>query len=270
MHYANILVSVDLSEGAPNRICLAASLAHRFEATLTGAAAQQVPVPMLPGDVSDDEREEEMNRSGAREILERAEERFLRHASHRIRTDWRFDFVEPIRHLIEQARTADLIVVGRRGPNDEDLSELGILPGPLLMDVGRPVLVVPPHVDSLTGACIVVAWKDTPEARRAVSGALGFIQRSDQVFVVSVGEDARFQGAEDIAAHLARHGASVTAHHLKTALSDSDEILRFAGKQDADLVVMGAYGRSRLREWAFGGVTRYVLQHSPICSLMSH
>lgn len=270
MHYANILVSVDLGDGAPDRIRLAAHLARRFEAALTGAAAHPPPVPMLVHDISDNELEEEHDRQEVREILERAEERFLRYTDNGIRADWCSKFAEPIAHLIGQARAADLIVVGHPGINDEDPHGLGVSPGPVLMEASRPVLVVPPLVEDLTGARIVVAWKDSPEARRAVSGALGFIQRSDEVFVVSVGEDARFQGADDVAAHLARHGASVRAHHLKAAFGEADEILRFAAKQDADLVVMGAYGRSRLREWVFGGVTRDILQRSPVCSLMSH
>lgn len=103
-----------------------------------------------------------------------------------------------------------------------------------------------------------------------MSGALPFIRSADRVFVVSAGEGAGFEGAQDVAGHLARHGASVTAHLLTTAVSDSDEILRFARKHDADLIVCGAYGHSRLREWAFGGVTRDVLQTTPLCCLMAH
>lgn len=270
MDYANILVSLDLGEATPDRVRLAADLARRFEATLTGVAAHKVPAPMLVHDIYDATQQEEENKEKVRAVLGRVEEVFLRNVGDGIRTDWRCDFAGPITYLVDQARSADLIVVGRRGPDDDDCGELGVPPGPLLMEAGRPVLVVPPRVERLGGARIVVAWKDSPEARRAVSAALGFIRRSDQVFVVTAGDDAQFQGSEDVAAHLARHGASVTIHHLKTAVSDGDELYRFASKHDADLIIMGAYGRSRLREWAFGGVTRHLLQQSPVCCLMCH
>ena len=70
---------------------------------------------------------------------------------------------------------------------------------------------------------------------------------------------------------LARHGAHVTTHLLNASAGNvADEILRFADRQDADLIVMGGYGHSRLREWLFGGVTRDILRTSPLCCLMSH
>ncbi|MDP4003342.1 universal stress protein [Methylobacterium sp. NEAU K] len=270
MHYANILVSVDLDGPAPDRIRLAAGLAHRFEATLTGAAAHPVPVPILVHDVYDATIQEKENERVVHGLLERAHAVFAGNAGEGIRTDWRPAFAGPITHLVEQARAADLVVVGRRGPDDDNADGLGVPPGPVLMEAGRPVLVVPPGIEHLKAARIVVAWKDGPEARRAVSGALGFIRHADQVFVVTAGDGARFEGAEDVAGHLARHGASATTHLLKAAAGDGDAVLRFAREHEADLMVMGGYGHSRLREWAFGGVTREILQTAPVCCLMCH
>ena len=270
MSYANILVSVDLDGATADRIRLAAGLARRFAATLTGAAAEKVPAPTLVRDVQDAERQERDNEDEVRAVLEQAQALFARCVEEGTRTDWRPAFAGPITHLVEQARAADLIVVGRRGPMDEPPGALGVPPGPILMEAGRPVLVVPPCIEHLRGARIVVAWKDGLEARRAVSAALPFIREADQVFVASTGEGARYEGAEDVAAHLARHGAPVTTHLLRTIVSDGDELLRFAQKQDADLIVMGAYGHARLREWLFGGVTRDILQRSPIPCLMCH
>ncbi|CAA2159913.1 hypothetical protein MBRA_05092 [Methylobacterium brachiatum] len=271
MYYANILVSVDLDGPTPSRIRLAAGLARRFEATLTGAAAHKVPLPLLASDAYEAKSHEEENKCLVCKLLGYAHEAFSHNANNGIHTDWREAFARPVTHLVEQARAADLVVVGRRGPEDDNPANLGVAPGPVLMEAGRPVLVVPPHVEHLKGARIVVAWKDSPEARRAVSGALGFIHNADQVFVVTAGDDARSEdGAEDVAGHLTRHGATVTTCFLKSATSGSDAILRFAQEHDADLMVMGAYGHSRLREWAFGGVTREVLQTTPVCCLMSH
>lgn len=270
MDYANILVSADLGERAPDRIRVAAGLARRFGAALTGAAAHTVPAPILVRDVCDAIEQEDRNKAQIHAILEQARTSFERAAGDGVRTDWCSEFGDATTHLVQQARAADLVVVSRRGPGDEDPGPLGVEPGPILMDGGRPILVVPPGTASLKGARIVVAWKDSPEARRAVSAALPFIRAADQVFVATAGSGVRDGSAEDVARHLGRHGAKVTAHRLQSSDDDGSEILRFARLQDADLIVMGAYGRSRLREWMFGGVTRDILDRSPICSLMCH
>jgi nucleotide-binding universal stress UspA family protein len=270
MDYANILVSADLGEAAPDRIRLAAGLARRFDATLTGAAAHVVPAPILVRDIYDAIGQEGRNKAQIQAILEQAHASFERFAGDGIRTDWRWCFAEPVAHLIEQARAADLVVVSRRGPGDEDPGPLSVLPGPVLMEAGRPVLVVPPSTASLKASRTVIAWKDGPEARRTVSGALPLLRQADQVFLATVGADARHDGAEDVARHLVRHGAHAAVHHLQTVDDDGSEIMRFALLHDADLIVLGAYGHSRLREWMFGGVTRDLLDRSPLCCLMSH
>lgn len=274
MAYANILVSVDLDEAAADRIRLAAALARRFEATLTGAAACKVPAPDYVRDIGEIYDEDPHFEEKARALLAQAHALFERSAEAPLRRDWREALAGPISHLVEQARAADLLVVGRRGSDDPPRGALGASPGPVLMEAARPVLVLPPRMEpagsALRGARIVVAWKDGSEARRAVSAALPFIREADQVFVVSTGEGARNEGAEDVAGHLARHGAAVTTHLLRTVVSDGDEILRFAVKQQADLIVMGAYGHTRLREWLFGGVTYEMLHRSPLPCLMCH
>jgi nucleotide-binding universal stress UspA family protein len=73
-----------------------------------------------------------------------------------------------------------------------------------------------------------------------------------------------------VAEHLARHGARVTTHFLRTRGRAGDALIDFAVRQDADLIVLGAYGHSRLREWILGGVTHDLLDRSPVCCLMSH
>ncbi|QIJ76076.1 universal stress protein [Methylobacterium sp. NI91] len=270
MDYANILVSADLGEASPDRVRLAAGLARRFDATLTGAAARQVPAPIPVRDADDTIAPEERNEAEVREILEQARALFERSAGDGIRTQWHAALAKPVTHLVEQARAADLVVVGRRGPGDEDTGGLVVPPGPVLMEVGRPVLVVPPRLVQVKGTRIVVAWKDTPEARRAVTAALPFLRDADEVFVATVGDDAEHHGAEAVAGHLRRHGAPATPHLMRPVRQESDDILEFAQGRKADLIVMGAFGRSRLREWIFGGFTRDALERCPVCCLMSH
>ncbi|MBV9116248.1 MAG: universal stress protein, partial [Acetobacteraceae bacterium] len=176
--------------------------------------------------------------------------------------------------LISQARAADLVVVGRPGPDDALDPRLRVPPGPLLMGLGRPVLLAPPRVERLSAARVVVAWKDTRETRRAVLDGLPLVRTAEAVFVVVVGEgesggEGR-DGAADVAAYLARHGAaSATVLRPEPGGSVADTLQQTARREGADLIVAGAYGHSRLRQWVFGGVTRDLLGNASICCLLS-
>lgn len=270
MSIASIMVSLDPGEAGSARVRLAADLARRFEATLTGVAARKLPHPGPAADIASAQSSYDEERAKLAEELARARDIFEDEAGGDIRTGWREAEDEAEAFLVRQARGADLVVVGREAgrPGAEDMA---VDPGLVLMEAGRPVLVVPPGVERLQAARIVVAWKDAPEARRAVSAALPFIRRADQVHVAAAGSEARFEGAEEVSELLARHGAHVTTHLWNAPVRETaDEILRFAKRQDADLVVMGGYGHSRMREWLFGGVTRTMLRTSPLCCLMSH
>ncbi|MGY2049371.1 universal stress protein [Methylobacterium sp. JK268] len=270
MSLASIMVSVDLGRAAADRVRLAADLADRFEAGLTGVAARRIATPAPVGDFAAVQEAYDAARDALAADCARARDVFTGHAGAARRTEWRQAEAAPEAFLIRQARGADLVVVGR-DPRQEGGGAMGAAPGTVLMEAGRPVLVVPPETARLAAARVVVAWKDTPEARRAVTAALPFVRRADQVFVVTAGSEARFEGAGEVADLLARHGAHVTAHLLDAPAREvAGEILRFARRQDADLVVMGAYGHSRLREWLLGGVTEDVLRACPLCCLMSH
>ncbi len=135
----------------------------------------------------------------------------------------------------------------------------------LLMEVGRPVLVVPPGIEHLAVQRVVVAWKDTPEARRALHDALPFLRQPEQ-FAWWPWDRTRSTWAPRARRVPVRaRNQGHDPHSLrKPEIGPADEILRFARREDADLIVMGAYGHSRLREWVFGGATRDVLQSTPV------
>ncbi|MET0367665.1 MAG: universal stress protein [Methylobacterium sp.] len=271
MRISNIMVSVDLGAAASDRVRLAAGLAERFGAKLTGVAARPVLGPMPVGDMLEVERVWAIEERLTDEQLAAAKALFERRAGQAPRTDWRSAPTGPLTYLGSQARIADLVVVGRQGPADGDPGPMAVPTGALLMQVGRPVLVVPPGIEHLSAKRVVVAWKDTPEARRVLQDALPFLGHAEQVCVVAVGPDAQHAGAEGAAEYLAGHGIEATTHLLrKPEIGAADEILRFAQREDADLIVMGAYGHSRLREWVFGGATRDILQTTTVCCLMSH
>ena len=145
-----------------------------------------------------------------------------------------------------------------------------------LSKTGRPVLVVPPTVHtSPAGAGVVIGWAETREARRAVSDALPFLQRARHVSVAHVYAEGERESAcrcvDDVVAFLDRHKIKAEAVvQPRTGTSTAKQLVAIAREKHAGLIVMGGYGHARLREWAFGGVTREMLKASPVCLLLSH
>lgn len=269
---ATIMVAVDLSADAEDRIKLAAALADRYSAKLIGLGAKEiVPLVYSDGVISADTRIVEAEERHAAEDLAQAEAIFRRAVGDRANVEWRSAVRPPSLFLAEQARAADLIVVSRQVAGDPVSARMAVDPSDLVMDLGRPILAVPSRATSLTARRVVIAWKDSREARRAVADAMPFLKRAEEVCVLAVGKDAEEQGAADLSDHLRRHGvpSSVTLR-TEAQFSITQDILDVAKQIGADLIVCGAYGHSRMREWMFGGVTRDLLDHSPIPCLMAH
>jgi nucleotide-binding universal stress UspA family protein len=173
--------------------------------------------------------------------------------------------------LNQQSRAADLIVVGRPA-DDEDVSPgMAVDLGDVLMGSGRPVLVVPPGVEHLKARRIVLGWKNTLQTRRAISDALPLLRRAETVQVVRIADGEARSEIEDVAAYLTLHDVNATAQVVTSSGWTVAHDLRTAASAfDADLIVTGAYGYSRLREWFFGGVTRDLLSKGAVACLMSH
>ena len=177
--------------------------------------------------------------------------------------------------IMDHGRAADLIIAGQTNP-DWDLSPLSDFPERLALESGRPVLVVP-YVGRYAevGRNVVIAWKAGREAARAVFDALPFLLAAETVHILEIKErgDERPALAPDtsIAAALARHGLrpSVRASVLGD-IGIGDEILSRLADLGADLLVMGAYGHSRMRELVFGGATRHIARHMTVPTLLSH
>jgi nucleotide-binding universal stress UspA family protein len=270
--YASIMVVVDAGCEAEARIRLAGSLADRFCASLIGVAAQDVIPPLYFTSPLEEEVERfEINDAFIARELEHLKCMFKKTAGLRNQAEWREGKFPALDFACEQARAADLAVVSRQGSSDPVPVGMGLDPGDLVMGLGRAMLLVPPGIDYVSGKRIIVAWKNTTEARRAVRESLPLLVRAEQVFVVAVGDHRSADGADDVSAYLNLHGATSTPIKLpnEEALA-TDELLRAASEEGADLLVCGAYGHSRMREWAFGGVTRELLDRAPICCLMAH
>jgi nucleotide-binding universal stress UspA family protein len=168
----------------------------------------------------------------------------------------------------------DLVVTG--GPAGEGDIYTRVSTPELLISSGRPILVVPPHGGRLETRRILVAWKDTREARRAVSDALSFMHMADEILIVALGDkedqEALRAQAEDVAGMIARHSMARPRTHVAIAGADDvqAELLAQADRMDADLIVSGAYGHSRAYEWVLGGVTRHLLNASERFVFLSH
>ena len=172
--------------------------------------------------------------------------------------------------LARYGRAADLVVVGRP-PEDEPLG-LDLLEAALL-DTGRPVLIAPPTAPASLARTIAIAWKDTAETARGVDAARSFLDAAEQVMVLAVEEDGGIDAAstERLGRALRWHNPRTTVRHLKPAGKPPVETLLAAAKTaGADLLVMGGYSHSRLREVVFGGFTRHVLAGADLPVLIAH
>ncbi|MDE0409223.1 MAG: universal stress protein, partial [Alphaproteobacteria bacterium] len=148
----------------------------------------------------------------------------------------------------------------------------------LTMSCGRPVLVVPNSGRfDRPGRHVLVCWNASREATRAVNDAMPLLQRAEKVVVLSVnphrpsGGDHGEIPSANIALHLARHGVNAEAANTTAdGISVADIVLSHVSDRGIDLIVAGAWGHSRMREWAFGGVTESLLRDVTVPALMSH
>ena len=174
------------------------------------------------------------------------------------------------------ARYADLAVIGQADPAAGAAPDAGVLSA-AIFESGRPVLVVPYAGSFATvGERVLVGWNAGREATRAVHDALPLLAKANSVTITAVnprvglGAHGEEPGA-DIARHLARHGVMVAVEHtVAPEIGASDILLNRASELSADLLVVGAYGHSRLREFLLGGVTRSLLREMTVPVLLSH
>lgn len=177
--------------------------------------------------------------------------------------------------VIDRARSVDLVIASQA--DDEEVLADTELCERLLMESGRPVLFVPTHGSFTTvGTSVAMAWNASQEATRAAFDALPMLKRASSVVILAVdpldeeGREGIVDGTE-LAGTLARHGVEAELHRSTSSeVSVGDEVLSRISDMGADLLVMGGYGHSRMREFVFGGVTRQILTQMTVPVLMSH
>jgi nucleotide-binding universal stress UspA family protein len=271
MSFAAVMVHVDVEEPRDDLIRLAAGLSSRFRATLIGAAAWKPGPPLTYGIVDTGVGGNLLQLMS--DQLAQVGERFRAVVGSGRPTEWRAGIDSPTEFLVREARAADLVIIGRDRVPGTLFHTLD--PGAAILRAGRPVLVVPSDVDALKAERVVVGWKDTREARRALRDSLPLIRDALSVTIVDIvdfGSEKQAQAhIADVARYLARHHIAITVKTTAySAESPASELVRVAQEMNADLIVAGGHGYSRLGEWIFGGVTQGLLAKSPVCCLLSH
>ncbi len=269
------MVVADATEACAPRIQFAAQLARDFDATLLGVAAETISANYfgaiseagyIAGELIDAQQ------SLLEEDLRTAEQHF-RSATSGQEAEWVSVNGPTLSTITDETCRADLVVAGRRSGNSFDFNR-GSSAADLLLLSGRPVLIAPPELERLEAQTSMVAWKDTPQARRAVADALPLLQRSEKVIVGWAAEGTAgnsHSSLERIVEYLGRHRVIATLENISDEGEDVGmSLLRAAQGLGAGLVVAGAYGHSRAREWVFGGVTEDLIRHSSVATLMSH
>jgi nucleotide-binding universal stress UspA family protein len=274
MALASIMVHVDFDDEAENRIGVAAGLAGRFNAVLIGIAGWPLRKKLVVADSVVDFETTDQGQQQIAKQLDRLGARFRQIVGANPRgMEWRSHANFPSEVIVGAARAADLVVIGREALPGDVYHTFD--PGTVVLGAGRPVLVVPSGIHQLPASRITIAWKGTREARRAVVDALPFLKEAQSVGIVEVtapGMEAHArEEIADVARYLGRHDVTVGSQTAVAAAgSESDALLQLATEQGADLIVAGAYGRTRLREWIFGGVTRDLLMTSRVPCLFSN
>ncbi|MBA5638794.1 universal stress protein [Duganella sp. LX20W] len=279
MSYKTILVHVEKSKHLAGRVALAAQLANRDDAHLVGAAmtglsqfiyqcASMAPeAAVAPADLSFlNERADAALADFEAEVTRLGVKSF----EHRRIDD------ESESGLTLQARYADLVIVGQTDPDEPSPNINGDLPQYVMLHSARPVLVVPyaGKFDKL-GEHVLLAWDGSAEATRAITCAIPLLRRANKVTLAVFNPYAEYnthgaQPGADMALYLARHGIKVEVLQQATDLDIGNALLSLAADIDVDLLVMGGYGHSRVREVVLGGVTKTILAEMTLPVLMAH
>lgn len=277
MSYRNILVHVDESASSKARVTAAADVAARFGATLTGLFLRSEFVPaFVVGDafsavttveayVEERDRKIAIASSAARAIFQSAVE------NGGINADWIEVNGDDDQTVLAAVRRFDLAVFPAFATSSFGTHDLGV--ATIGMGAGVPVLILPERGYPMPfGKKVLVGWKESRESVRAVRDALPFLASAEEVHLLTVSADARSDLDDLLLRNLAAHGCRKVQIHVdrNDDLSVANAIQRHAGMVGADMVVLGLYGHSRMRELFLGGVSRDMLGSLQLPLLVSH
>lgn len=280
MSFKTILVHVDDSSRLAARVDLAARIALTESAHLVGAATTGTSRAIGEAMMSPVDPSLQPYLESLRARAEKALDTFdtLAQGTGVLSCERRLVEDDALGGIALHARYCDLVVVGQDNPNEPSPGVMPGFPEYIALDSGSPTLVVP-YAGNFTsiGERVLIAWNASSHAMHAVRGALPLLRRAKHVDVVTYNAARRqdVYGDEpgaDIALYLTRHGVKVNVmqEELGDQIDIGNAILSHAAERSADLLVMGCYGHTRLREMLLGGVTRLVLESMTLPVLMAH
>lgn len=274
MTYATIMVCLAFDQSNERCLTVAGEMVERFDARVVGIAAAEFSPPLYFTSGEQADKLIDQGRNAIKTRLSELESEFRaamdRSARH---IEWRSNMEIPIRFVSGEARAADIIVIRQRRGRGLTDPFAGVNPSDLVMRAGRPLLVVPEEAGSFDLRSVLVAWKDTAEARRAIVDSLPLLRKAKDVTIAEIVEDGSREAAlnrtKDVVSWLSYH--SITANALVSEEPSPAEVAldRIASSVGAGVIVAGAYGHSRLREWVLGGVTQHLASESTRCVLLS-
>ena len=249
----------------------AADVAGRFEAHLIGTTAADVTPPLtLPDRLHFDQDYVERGQH-LETCMQAMHDKFQQLAAAVPSREWRQAIGNPTRFLESTARCGDLLILSADEHVIDGQPDRCVNVGDVVLNAGRPVLFATRRAKRIFTNIAVIAWKDTPEARRAVANALPLIRRTTEVIVLTVDQDAdtsSYESIDDVRSFLRRHGVRSRGEVIRDK-REAESILDFARSAEAELVISGAYGHSRTRQRFFGGVTRSLLLEGSFSRMMS-
>ncbi|MDH6231862.1 nucleotide-binding universal stress UspA family protein [Mesorhizobium soli] len=270
MSYKSIFVNIDIDCTAVAPIVgYAAALARDFDAHLTGSCGADIPLPVVAADGigAYDGETMAIERKEIEARHKELEAEFAKALSGvAVKSQWQASVFDPTQFLVDTARAADLIVTAN--PKGGHFRAIDI--GNLALGAGRPILVAADGADRLSTERALIAWKDTREARRAISDSLPLLRRTREIVVATVEPDPDSyvsSSLNDIVRFLKFHDITARAEQITGQGEDISNAVR---SFKADFVVAGAYGHSRLREWIFGGVTRSLIGDTGLNRFLSN
>lgn len=279
MTYKTILVHVDQSRHAAERIRVACSIAISHGAHLVGVALTGVSRYIYQDNAfavsgyvvaSQVEALEEAARKALAEFESLVKQYGVTKYETRLVDD------DPESGLVLQARYSDLVIVSQVDQSEAISRVFPDVPEYVMLNCARPVLVVPyAGKFEKVGRNVIVAWDGGLEATRAITNAMPMLKRADKVTLVVFNPGSRYdvhgeQPGADIALFLARHDIKVEVLQHTTNQDVGNSLLSLAADMSADSIVMGGYGHSRFKEVLLGGVTMTMLKTMTVPVLMSH
>jgi nucleotide-binding universal stress UspA family protein len=270
-------VMVNLAVGGINkpRIAVAKQVAERLDARLIGVTASEISPPLYFADGDAGQRLIEASIVAIEAAFSTLEEEFYAAVGRdSCRAEWRCSRQMPTQYVAQEARAADVIVTGQSQNIVMSNAFASADASDLTMDAGRPLLIVPDSIDWIDFRTCLVAWKEAAESRRAIADAIPLLLLAKDVSVVQIVEGdtssrAAQRHVQDVVAWLDCHGIPAASFVVEKKGDVGNQLEHIAADAGAGLVVAGAYGNSRLRQWVFGGVTRHFLQKSERCALLS-